>query len=47
MDTGDSSDVHLALPDLHNVIALDVDYQDERIYYTDLHLDVIRSVTFK
>ena len=44
MDTTDSTDIHLPLPDLHNVIALDYHYADQRLYYTDLYLDVIRSV---
>ncbi|XP_013395341.1 low-density lipoprotein receptor-related protein 4-like [Lingula anatina] len=42
MDTPDSTEVFLPLPDLSNVIALDVDYADQKLYYTDVHLDVIR-----
>lgn len=44
LDTPDYTDVYLPLPDLHNVIALDFDYQDNMVYYTDVFLDVIRQV---
>ncbi|KAJ8299613.1 hypothetical protein KUTeg_023673 [Tegillarca granosa] len=42
LDTQDQTDVLVPLPDLHNVIAVDYDYQESKIYYTDVHLDVIR-----
>ncbi|XP_055957563.1 low-density lipoprotein receptor-related protein 4 [Patella vulgata] len=42
MDTDDRSDVYLPINDLHNVIALDYDYKDNKVYYTDVYLDVIR-----
>ncbi|GFO35071.1 low-density lipoprotein receptor-related protein 4 [Plakobranchus ocellatus] len=42
LDTPDHTDVFLPIPDLHNVIALDFDYRDNMVYYTDVHLDVVR-----
>ncbi|XP_074659834.1 low-density lipoprotein receptor-related protein 4-like [Tubulanus polymorphus] len=42
MDTPGNIDVHLPLPDLHNAIALDYDLKENKIYYTDVYLDVIR-----
>ena len=45
MDTPDHTDVFLPLPDLHNTIALDFDVVEQKIYYTDVFLDVIRYVT--
>ncbi|XP_064634178.1 low-density lipoprotein receptor-related protein 4-like isoform X2 [Lineus longissimus] len=42
MDTPDNTDVYLPLPDLHNAIALDYDIRENKIYYTDVYLDVIR-----
>ena len=42
MDTSDSTDVFVTLPDLHNAVAVDFDTQESRIYYTDVYLDVIR-----
>ncbi|CAG5119992.1 unnamed protein product, partial [Candidula unifasciata] len=45
LDTPDYTDVYLPLSDLHNVIALDVDYQDSVVYYTDVFLDVIRRAS--
>jgi len=44
LDTDDMTDVILPLPDVHNVIALDLDITDNKLYYTDVYLDVIRSV---
>ncbi|KAL3843281.1 hypothetical protein ACJMK2_021223 [Sinanodonta woodiana] len=38
----DHTDVFLPLNDLHNVIALDYDYRDRKLYFTDVQLDVIR-----
>ncbi|XP_055996988.1 low-density lipoprotein receptor-related protein 4-like isoform X3 [Ostrea edulis] len=46
MDTNDTIDVFLPLKDLHNVIALDYDYKEEKIYYTDVHQDVIKRANF-
>ncbi|WAR04037.1 LRP4-like protein [Mya arenaria] len=43
LDLPDRTDVFLPLPDLNNVIAIDYDYARDRIYYTDVHMDVIRS----
>ncbi|KAH9496208.1 Low-density lipoprotein receptor- protein 4 [Bulinus truncatus] len=45
LDTPDYIDVYLSLPDLHNVIALDFDYHDNMVYYTDVYLDVIRRAS--
>ena len=42
MDTPDKTDVFLPLPDLHNTIALDYDLKGNKVYYTDVYLDVIR-----
>ena len=42
MDTEDHSDVFLPPPDLHNTIALNFDYADQKLYYTDDFLDVVR-----
>ncbi|OWF40727.1 low-density lipoprotein receptor-related protein 4-like isoform X2 [Mizuhopecten yessoensis] len=42
LDTTDLTDVYLPMKDLHNVIALDYDKHDSKMYYTDVHLDVIR-----
>ena len=44
LDTPDRTDVALPLPDLHNAIALDFDLANNKIYYTDVYLDVIRYV---
>lgn len=43
MDTRDHLDVFIPLPDLHNAIALDYDLQNNKLYYADVFLDVIRS----
>lgn len=47
MDTNDTVDVFLPLKDLHNVIALDYDNAEKKIYYTDVHQDVIKWVEIK
>uniref|UniRef100_A0A3Q3ETX7 Low density lipoprotein receptor-related protein 4 n=1 Tax=Labrus bergylta TaxID=56723 RepID=A0A3Q3ETX7_9LABR len=43
LDTNDHTDVHVPVPELHNVISLDYDSVDAKLYYTDVTLDVIRS----
>ena len=43
LDTDDFSDVILGVIDVHNVIALDVDIADDKLYHSDVFLDVIRS----
>lgn len=43
LDTNDHTDVHVPVPELHNVISLDYDSVDGKLYYTDVTLDVIRS----
>ena len=42
LDTPEHVDVILPVPDLLNAIAVDFDSLDEKIYYTDVHKDVIR-----
>lgn len=42
LDLPDMTDVYLPLPDLQNVVAIDYDYADKKLYYTDVQLDVIR-----
>ncbi|XP_078669811.1 low-density lipoprotein receptor-related protein 4-like isoform X3 [Branchiostoma floridae x Branchiostoma belcheri] len=42
LDTGDHTDVILPLPDIQNVIALDFDSYEGKLYYTDVQLDKIR-----
>ncbi|KAF3832984.1 hypothetical protein F7725_026649 [Dissostichus mawsoni] len=42
LDTNDHTDVHVPVPELHNVISLDYDSVDAKLYYTDVTLDVIR-----
>ena len=42
LDTEDHTDVHVNVPELHNVISLDYDSVDAKLYYTDVSLDVIR-----
>lgn len=46
LDTPDHTDVYLPIPELHNVIAVDFDYRDGMVYYTDVYLDVIRYAFF-
>lgn len=42
LDTDDHTDVHVPVPGLNNVISLDYDCVDGKVYYTDVFLDVIR-----
>ncbi|KAG5839924.1 hypothetical protein ANANG_G00210400 [Anguilla anguilla] len=42
MDTADRTDVHVPVPELHNVISLDYDSVEGKVYYTDVSIDVIR-----
>lgn len=44
LDTPDRTDVFLPLSNLQNVIAIDYDFSEGKIYYTDVQLDVIRWV---
>lgn len=44
LDTDDRTDVYLDIPQLHNVISLDYDSVEGKVYYTDVTLDVIRWV---
>uniref|UniRef100_A0AAY5EVI9 Low-density lipoprotein receptor-related protein 4 n=1 Tax=Electrophorus electricus TaxID=8005 RepID=A0AAY5EVI9_ELEEL len=44
LDTADHTDVHVPVPELHNVISLDYDSVEGKLYYTDVSLDVIRRV---
>ena len=44
LDTRDHTDIIvMTLNDLENVIALDVDLSLHKLYFTDVHHDVIRS----
>uniref|UniRef100_A0AAX7SHF4 Low-density lipoprotein receptor-related protein 4 n=1 Tax=Astatotilapia calliptera TaxID=8154 RepID=A0AAX7SHF4_ASTCA len=42
LDTNDHTDIHVPVLELHNVISLDYDSVDGKLYYTDVTLDVIR-----
>ena len=42
LDTDDKTDVTLNIGRLENVVALDFDYKDEKIYFTDVSVDVIK-----
>lgn len=44
LETDDRTDVYLDIPQLHNVISLDYDSMEGKVYYTDVTLDVIRWV---
>ncbi|KAG7257365.1 hypothetical protein CRUP_022801 [Coryphaenoides rupestris] len=46
LDTRDHTDVHVPVPELHNVISLDYDSVDGKLYYTDVTLDVIRVMPY-
>nr|XP_014343518.1 PREDICTED: low-density lipoprotein receptor-related protein 4 [Latimeria chalumnae] len=41
LDTNDYTDVYVSVPELNNVISLDYDSVEGKIYYTDVYLDVI------
>ncbi|XP_078231746.1 low-density lipoprotein receptor-related protein 4-like [Callithrix jacchus] len=44
LDTSDNTDVHVPVPELNNVISLDYDSVDGKVYYTDVFLDVISNM---
>ncbi|XP_071452392.1 low-density lipoprotein receptor-related protein 4 isoform X2 [Hetaerina americana] len=44
LDTPELWDVTLPIPGIRNAIAVDFHWKHQRIYYTDVHLDIIRSV---
>ncbi|KAG8557381.1 hypothetical protein GDO81_016609 [Engystomops pustulosus] len=44
LDTDDHTDVYVPIKELNNVISLDYDSVEGKIYYTDVFLDVIRRV---
>ncbi|XP_068085893.1 low-density lipoprotein receptor-related protein 4 [Anabrus simplex] len=44
LDTPELWDVTLPIPDVHNAIAVDFHWKKQKIYYTDVHLDIIRGV---
>lgn len=46
MDTPDRTDVLLPITDIQDAVALDFDYEHKKFYFTDVKLDVIRSVSF-
>ena len=47
MDTTDTSDVMLAIPEVHNAVAVDFHHAEQRVYYTDVFLREIRHDTTK
>ena len=44
LDTADQWDVALNVPGVHNAIGVDFHWVKQQFYYTDVYLDVIRSV---
>lgn len=44
LDTGELWDVTLPIDNVHNAIAVDFHWEKQLIYYTDVELDIIRSV---
>lgn len=44
LDTPDQWDVVLNVPGVHNAIGVDFHWRLQRFYYTDVYLDVIKSV---
>lgn len=42
LDTDDYTDVYVPIKELNNVISLDFDSVESKIFYTDVFLDVIR-----
>lgn len=42
LDTPELWDVTLPIPDVHNAIAVDFHWIHQKIYYTDVNLDIIR-----
>ncbi|XP_054930309.1 low-density lipoprotein receptor-related protein 4 isoform X3 [Dermacentor andersoni] len=44
LDTADNTDMHLPLNDVYNAVAVDFNYDEWKLYYTDVTLDVIRRV---
>ncbi|XP_067141982.1 low-density lipoprotein receptor-related protein 4-like isoform X1 [Centruroides vittatus] len=46
MDTDDNSDIFLPITDVYNIVAIDFDYEESYIYFTDVRLDVIRRCHF-
>ncbi|KAL3196246.1 hypothetical protein MRX96_015548 [Rhipicephalus microplus] len=44
LDTADNIDMHLPLNDVYNAVAVDFNYNEWKLYYTDVTLDVIRRV---
>ena len=42
MDTPDRTDVLLPITDIKDAVALDFDYENKKLYFTDVKLDVIR-----
>ncbi|CAN7998808.1 unnamed protein product [Ixodes hexagonus] len=42
VDTPDNTDIHLPLNDIYNAVAVDFHYEEWKLYYTDVTLDVIR-----
>lgn len=42
LDTPELWDVTLPIPDVHNAIAVDFHWKSQKIYYTDVFMDIIR-----
>ncbi|GFS94300.1 low-density lipoprotein receptor-related protein 4 [Nephila pilipes] len=42
LDTSENMDVYLPIQDTYNTVAVDFDYEEKEIYYSDIKLDVIR-----
>ncbi|XP_029831536.4 low-density lipoprotein receptor-related protein 4, partial [Ixodes scapularis] len=42
VDTPDNTDIHLPLNDIYNAVAVDFHFDEWKLYYTDVTLDVIR-----
>ncbi|XP_035222365.1 low-density lipoprotein receptor-related protein 4-like, partial [Stegodyphus dumicola] len=45
-DTPENMDVFLPIPETYNTVAVDFDYQEKAIYYSDIKLDVIRRASW-
>lgn len=46
LDTNDHTDVYLSIENVQNALAIDFDYVNSRVYFTDHDLRLIRSADF-
>ncbi|XP_042909584.1 low-density lipoprotein receptor-related protein 4 [Parasteatoda tepidariorum] len=46
LDTTENMDVYLPIHETYNTVAVDFDYQEKSIYYSDVKLDVIRCANW-